>query len=102
MARWNEKEAQQLRAVSRQIVWESCRCDDALSRENCGGHVLRGVIRKGVVTCEPNYAGWARIYVEAGILIKPELLARELARTDNVLYVEALKRDLETFPQGER
>lgn len=47
----------------------------------------------------PNYAGWARIYVEVGEPIKKEQTDSFLAEleSDNKLYVEALKESIKHF-----
>jgi hypothetical protein len=71
---WTDKEAARLRgmavaAFEHDGPLDVFRDDDdeALTRDNCGGCVLRGwgeYVDGGVM--QPNYANWARTYVEAG------------------------------------
>lgn len=69
-----------------------------MTRENCGACVLAGY---GVKPAEegPNYAGWARIYVEARRPVPADwrgAFRRELA-SDNRAYAGALARSIATF-----
>ncbi len=76
-----------------------------LTRENCGACVLNGYEPRWVDRSEhntatdgPNYAGWARIYVEAGRAI-PEKWRAAFADQgkDNRAYYDALGRSLVSF-----
>lgn len=74
----------------------------ALVLDNCGACVLAGR-RTGddhhPDVEGPNYAGWARVYVEATRQIPPQwarAFARELA-SDNQAYADALRRSIATF-----
>lgn len=110
VTKWPETEARQLRAISRQLFkhgdWEHT---GDLERESCSACVLRGFLSESSKadraaghddSAGPNYAGWARVYVEAGEIIPPEFRAAfeaERKRTDNLAYVEALERSIATF-----
>lgn len=67
---------------------------------NCGACVLNGYGDKANgEPIAPNYAGWARIYVQAGKTIPAkyyESFQRELA-SDNTAYAEALQEDCEVY-----
>lgn len=102
---WSQEEAQHLSNTARQcLTRHECQGKrDPDMRDNCGACVLSGYERReerGTAKREgPNYAGWVRIYVELGIVpvkFKKAALA-ELERMDNVLYLNALKRDIVTF-----
>lgn len=76
-----------------------------LTRENCGACVLNGYISRddrqnGARDSDgPNYAGWARIYVQAGRHIPAKwhkAFDAELA-SDNQAYSDALRRDIYIF-----
>ena len=78
-----------------------------MERENCGACVLRGYKPRGgwgdpesdAKDAGPNYAGWARCYVQAGYSIPRKwrkAFERETAST-NRRYVEALARDVATW-----
>lgn len=74
----------------------------ALEMDNCGACALTG--RKIGDEHEPrvegpNYAGWARVLVEAGRDV-PLMWARAFAReltSDNQAYADALRRSIATF-----
>jgi hypothetical protein len=78
---------------------------DPMTRENCGACVLNGYIsrddrRNGAKNSDgPNYAGWARVYVQAGTRIPRKwhkAFEAELA-SDNQAYSDALRRDIHIF-----
>lgn len=78
--------------------------NENLTRASCGACVLNGYQDRDDnehdYSSGPNYAGWARIYVEAARAIPKkwhEAFKAELLRTDNPAYVEALKSDIATF-----
>lgn len=93
---WPSKEAEQRRAMARQELYSHGHAPtrSRLVRDNCTACVHGEARAKGKI---PNVAGWARVWVQGGWRIPPARLARELARTDNLPYVEALKRDIATF-----
>lgn len=68
-------------------------------RENCGACTLNGYHPKGERRDFINYAGWARIYIEAGKFIPNNLQFAFLAElaSDNRAYAEALKEDIREF-----
>lgn len=94
---WSADEARSLRGTAR-----AC-----LSRHDCGPHPRDRMARENCGACvlnaseHPNYAGWERLFVQAGRKVHPSALAAALARTDNLPYVNALRRDLATWPQSE-
>lgn len=108
---WSAEEASQLRAIARQLFrhgeWAHT---TALERESCSACVLTGYLSRdsradGIRPSDgPNYAGWARVYVEAGYAI-PAKWRRAFARaglgddseSPNPAYFDALGRDLVTF-----
>lgn len=76
----------------------------SLERANCGACVLNGYGDKKLANEErlplqPNYAGWARIYVCAGKPIPTEYRKAFISELDseNRSYAEALRRDIEEF-----
>lgn len=70
---------------------------DPLTRENCGACVLNGYVPRGEPRNQPpNYAGWARVFVQTGKGVKRKWLLEELSRTDNAVYLAALLRDIAT------
>jgi hypothetical protein len=72
---------------------------DQLTRENCGACVLNGYHPKGEPRTDINYAGWARVYVQAGKTIPSNLFMAFLAElaSDNRAYANALLGDIEYF-----
>lgn len=70
------------------------------TKENCGACVLRGYgERKNGKPYMPNYAGWARVYVQAGEPI-PEKWREGFEaerRSGNKAYAEALEADIEKY-----
>lgn len=72
---------------------------DQLTRENCGACVLNGYHPKGEPRTDINYAGWARIYIEAGKTIPSNLFMAFIAElaSDNRAYANALLQDIEDF-----
>lgn len=74
--------------------------NDKFHKGNCVHCCLRGESRTDTADekgLEPNYAGWARLYVQAGREI-PACFANaflnELERIDGPSYVKALKEDI--------
>lgn len=98
---WSLKEATRHRDTARQCIYRHDHNPSdrtPIVRENCGACVLNGYVPRGEKRGErPNYAGWARIFVEVGKPMPREWLEAELARTDNAPYVAALKRSIVTF-----
>lgn len=72
---------------------------DQLTRENCGACVLNGYHPRGEPRTDINYAGWARIYIEAGKAIPANLFMAFLAElaSDNRAYANALLDDILHF-----
>lgn len=70
-----------------------------LTRENCGACALNGYHPKGERSDFINYAGWARVYVEAGKFIPAKLRYAFLAElaSSNRAYADALKQDIRDF-----
>jgi hypothetical protein len=74
------------------------------SRSNCGACVLAGYIdprdrAERHIGDGPNYAGWARVYVQAGRAIPRHWRRafRAELRSENRQYAEALARDVVTY-----
>ncbi len=73
-----------------------------LVKSNCGACALGGykggVVTDGIVTA-PNHAGWARIFVQAGVPIPAAYReAFEDARvSENTLFAAGLAQDIATF-----
>lgn len=70
-----------------------------LTRENCGACCLNGYHPKGERKDFINYAGWARLYIQAERFIPNNLRYTFLAElaSDNRPYAEALKQDIIDF-----
>jgi len=66
-------------------------------KENCGACALAGY--GGTPQNRVNYAGWARIYIQAGKAITPKLYYAFLAElaSSNRGYADALKEDIRQF-----
>lgn len=73
--------------------------NDPDTRENCGACTLGGYHPKGERRDFINYAGWARVYVQAGKFIPKNLHYAFLAElaSSNRAYAEALKQDIKDF-----
>jgi len=70
-----------------------------LVKENCGACCLNGYHPKGERRDFINYAGWARLYIQAGKFIPNNIrfdFMAELA-SDNRLYAEALQQDIRDY-----
>jgi hypothetical protein len=72
---------------------------DQLTRENCGACTLNGYHPKGEPRTDINYAGWARIYIEASKPIPSNLFMAFLTElaSDNRAYADALREDIRYF-----
>ena len=76
-----------------------------LTRQNCGACILNGYLGQyersqgQKVSDGPNYAGWARVYVQARRVIprKWHKAFEDELESDNTAYSNALKRDIEVF-----
>lgn len=77
--------------------------DERMTRENCGACALAGYgadTDEGRAPLAPNWAGWARAWVQAGRRISPEYVdgfRAELASPDNARYAAALATDIRTY-----
>lgn len=86
-------------------IVESWLGQEDMERENCGACVLRGYISDssradGYTDADgPNYAGWARVYVECGREIPAKWRAAFEAQrnSDNRAYAHALEVSINTF-----
>lgn len=108
---WDDEERRKLRNTALQCLTRHdhdfrfrSKADANLCRANCGACVLNGYRDRDDDEHDPksgpNYAGWARIYVEARRMIPRKWTAAflaEFSRTDNLAYVEALRRDVASF-----
>jgi hypothetical protein len=81
--------------------YDDIRADLRDHMASCAACLLKGydaVTEDGITS--PNYASWARLYVESGTPIPARFAAAfkaELSRTDNPGYVAALQRSINTF-----
>lgn len=68
-------------------------------RTGCGGPEFCGTcaLTAYTETETPNYAGWERVYVEAGRAIREADLLAAFTDNDNPAYVDALRRSCKTF-----
>jgi hypothetical protein len=92
---WTAPEARQHKATAQRLLGEghSYR-HTGVDTDNCGFCALTHGGLDG-----PNYAGWARIYIEAGKAMPEKwrgAFERELA-SDNHHYAVALRRSIATF-----
>lgn len=69
------------------------------TRENCGACTLSGYHPKGERRDFINYAGWARVYIQAGKFIPKNLRYAFLAElaSENRAYADALKQDIRDY-----
>ncbi len=98
---WSADEARKHRAIAQRLFSEP-HYEPGHTRnpdpDNCSACAIRGLggdIEEG----GPNYAGWARIYIEAGKTIPSrwrDAFQREL-HSDNEAYANALRRSIATF-----
>lgn len=70
-----------------------------LTRENCGACVLGGYHPRGEARDSINYAGWARVYIEALKPIPPNLFMAFLGElaSDNRPYADSLRGDIKAY-----
>lgn len=68
-------------------------------KENCGACCLNGYHPKGERRDFINYAGWARLYIQASKFIPVNLRYAFLAElaSSNRSYAEALKQDIKDY-----
>lgn len=92
---WSESDARRWSTIAQAMFGNSCRHGRSkLEVENCGRCALTSGDEDG-----PNYAGWARLYVEARKAVPEKwrtAFARELA-SDNKAYATALRRSIASF-----
>ena len=103
--KWSAEQAHELEAIAKRLF----RCDRHEQhdeyREQCGACVLRGYLSDsakadGMTEASgPNYAGWARCYVQAQeyIPLRWHEAFREQRESDNKAYAAALARDIATW-----
>ena len=98
---WPTKEAAQIRAMATQLLdrHDHTPSDrDPMTRENCGACVLGGYVGRGEKRGErPNYAGWMRLFIEAGRPIKSKWVLEEFSSNTNAAYLTAVMRSIATF-----
>lgn len=111
--KWSPTEASKHMASARNVLYGDpyhmagkCRHGSAMERMSCSGCAIRGYEPRGgwgdgfsVRDDGPNYAGWARIYVEGQRSIPEKWRnAFEAERnSDNVAYERALEISINTF-----
>lgn len=96
--KWTEAEATHYRNTARQCFEHSYDHGTKPDPDNCGGCAIRGM---GTSDGKPNYAGWARCYVEASMPIPKQWRADFAAelKSENKRYAAALARSIATFGQ---
>ena len=93
----------QEQAIALRMFAEPCYgVGDRMHAGNCQHCALRGVGKQGTADGlgkEPNYAGWARIYVQAGRTIPARFAAafEQAKHSDNTAYAQALAEDIEKY-----
>jgi len=72
---------------------------DPNMRSNCGACCLAGYHPRGERSDFINYAGWARVYIQAGKHIPDQVRFDFMAdlASDNQSYANALKQDIRDF-----
>lgn len=88
-------EAKTLRDIARRCIFADHYNHRRPDPENCGSCALVIGGPEG-----PNYAGWARVYVEAGVSIPAKwrkAFEAERARTDNPAYTKKLEEVIAHF-----
>ena len=68
--------------------------------ENCGACTLARAGKDGTDPEQmPNYAGWLRVYVQAGEAVPQTWLEAEMVRAanENPAYYSAIMRDIATY-----
>lgn len=91
------KEHEQKRLIALQCLTRHDHSDWSKdTRESCGACVLNGYHPKGERRDFINYAGWARIYIQASKYIPKNIRYAFLAElaSDNRAYADALKQDI--------
>lgn len=107
MDKWTEQEARQLRAIAQKLFRDHWNHGSSREeRENCGACCLSGYTPRGGwgdteldAIPQPNYAGWARLYVEAGRAIPRKFRKAFDAElhSENKAYANALQKSINTF-----
>lgn len=98
--KWSNDEAKKLRDLAKQVLRKHNHlldCVDADTLDNCGACAISG--RNELTEGGPNYSGWARVYVEAGVAIPrkwKEAFERECF-SSNHQYTQALRQSIATF-----
>lgn len=104
--KWTDNDARNMRAIARQLFKHGdWRHESDLERESCSACVLGGFLSASAIADGakpedgPNYAGWARVYVEAGVPVPEKWRAAFEAQrqSDNRAYAAALEASIETF-----
>jgi len=95
MDMWDSPTARSLQARARRIFADHGPHDGQLERDNCGACAVAAYTEQ----TPPNYAGWLRVWIEAGRPVPRQHYETEIAQAqvENVGYYEAILRDVETF-----
>lgn len=94
---WTLDEANRLTRTARREYFEhSYAHGRRRDPDNCAACALQAGTGKGWEG--PNYAGWLRVYIEAGIRPNTKAALKEIerARTENPRYFDAILRDIHT------
>jgi hypothetical protein len=95
---WTFEESNRLeRSARREYFEHSYQHGRRRDPDNCAACALQAGTGKN--WDGPNYAGWLRVYIEAGIRPNAKAALKEIerARTENPRYFDAILRDIRTY-----
>ena len=92
---WDEKTRAQMGRMAWQEYFSHSYRHARRDPDNCAACALQ-------MRPEPNYSGWLRLFVQAGIRAPHTVMLREAgrARMENAAYFAALLRDIKTYQPG--
>ncbi len=95
MDKWDADTADKLRAIAVNIFSDHGSHTDQVSRENCRACAIGTFTEHD----RPDYAGWVRLWIQAGWRVPRQHYEAEIAEAqqENPKYYEAILRDVETF-----
>lgn len=95
MDQWDSDTTRRLRATATHIFSDHGPHGGQLERDNCGACAVASYTEQD----PPNYAGWLRVWIQAGKPVPRQHYETEIAeaQAENASYYEAIIRDVETF-----